>query len=164
MTKRKKFVLLYEQFCVLTPTLCSFTRRRGYGAVSGKSRRICLLSIAGKVLAKIMPNRLVEHISESAFPKTQCGFRKSRSTSDMICVSLSPCGKTPVRVLQGRHRGEARLCLSNGLVQSPPLSHHRPRPPCPGTQSTWSTALTEGYSTSDSSRSIQYIDKDLPYL
>ncbi|XP_061574023.1 uncharacterized protein LOC133440720 [Cololabis saira] len=39
----------------------------------------------GKVLAKIMFKRL-EHISEAALPETQCGFRKSRSTTDMVFV------------------------------------------------------------------------------
>ena len=41
---------------------------------------------AGKVLAKIMISRLVEHISEGVLPETQCGFRKNRSTTGMVFV------------------------------------------------------------------------------
>ena len=42
-----------------------------------------MLSIAGKVLAKIMLNRL-KTISEQLLLETQCGFHASRSTTDMI--------------------------------------------------------------------------------
>ena len=61
-------------------------KNKGDRAVCGNSRGISLLSIAGKVLSKIMLNRLVEHISEAVLPETQCGFRKSRSTTDMVFV------------------------------------------------------------------------------
>lgn len=45
-----------------------------------------LFSVAGKVLAKIMLSRLVEHISKAALPETQCGFWKTQSTTDMVFV------------------------------------------------------------------------------
>lgn len=61
-------------------------KQKGDRAVCGNSRGISLLSIAGKVLAKIMLSRLVEHISETVLPETQCGFRKTRSTTDMVFV------------------------------------------------------------------------------
>ena len=44
---------------------------------------ISLLSIAGKVLAKIMLNRL-KTISEQLLPESQCSFHAGRSTADMI--------------------------------------------------------------------------------
>ena len=44
---------------------------------------ISLLSIAGKVLAKIMLNRL-KIISEQLLPESQCGFHAGRSTADMV--------------------------------------------------------------------------------
>ena len=42
-----------------------------------------LLSIAGKVLEKIVLNRL-KTISEQLLPESQCGFCAGRSTADMI--------------------------------------------------------------------------------
>ena len=61
-------------------------KQKGDRAVCGNSRGISLLSIAGKALAKIMLSRLVEHISETVLPETQCGFRKTRSMTDMVFV------------------------------------------------------------------------------
>ena len=48
-------------------------------------RGISLLSIAGKVLARVLLNRLNEHLEQSGLlPESQCGFRKDRGTIDMI--------------------------------------------------------------------------------
>ena len=49
-------------------------------------RGITLLSIAGKILARILLNRLVPTIAEDNTPESQCGFRRSRSTTDMVFV------------------------------------------------------------------------------
>ena len=46
-------------------------------------RDISLLSVAGKILAKILLNRL-QPLSESIIPETQCGFRPGRGTTDII--------------------------------------------------------------------------------
>ncbi|KAL1255533.1 hypothetical protein QQF64_013594 [Cirrhinus molitorella] len=61
-------------------------KQKGDSAVCCNSHGISLLSVAGKVLSKIMLSRLVGHISEAVLPETQCGFRKSRSTTDVIFV------------------------------------------------------------------------------
>ena len=46
---------------------------------------ISLLSIAGKILARVLLNRLNEHLERSGLlPESQCGFRKNRGTIDMI--------------------------------------------------------------------------------
>ena len=45
-------------------------------------RGITLLSIAGKILARILLNRLVPTIAEDNTPESQCGFRRNRSTTD----------------------------------------------------------------------------------
>ena len=50
----------------------------------GNYRGISLLSIAGKVFARILLNRLNAHIAPDILPETQCGFRNNRSTVDMI--------------------------------------------------------------------------------
>ena len=43
------------------------------------------MSIAGKILARVLLNRLNEHLERSELlPESQCGFRKNRGTVDMI--------------------------------------------------------------------------------
>ena len=56
-------------------------------AECGNSRGISLLSVAGKVLAKIMLTRLLEHVVDPVLPESQFGFRRRRSTIDMIFVA-----------------------------------------------------------------------------
>ena len=46
-------------------------------------RGISLLSIAGKVFAKVALKRL-QQLGETVYPESQCGFRPNRSTTDMI--------------------------------------------------------------------------------
>ena len=53
----------------------------------GISGGISLLSEAGKVLAKIMLTRLLEHVLDLVLPGFQCGFRRGRRTIDMIFVA-----------------------------------------------------------------------------
>ena len=47
---------------------------------------ITLLSIAGKVFARVLLNRLVPTIAEEILPESQCGFRASRDTMDMVFI------------------------------------------------------------------------------
>ena len=54
--------------------------RKDCGNYSG----ISLLSIAGKIFARILINRLSTHIKPEVVLETQCGFRGNRSTADMI--------------------------------------------------------------------------------
>ncbi len=62
-------------------------KRKGDKADSGNSRGISLLSTAGKVLARIMLNRLLTSVADVVLPESQCGFRRERGTSDMIFVA-----------------------------------------------------------------------------
>ena len=57
---------------------------KGDKSVCDNHRGISLLSIAGKVLAKVLLARLNEHILDSIIPESQCGFRPNRGTADMI--------------------------------------------------------------------------------
>ena len=41
---------------------------------------VSLLVAAGKVLGKVMLQRLINNITESMLPESRCGFRKNRST------------------------------------------------------------------------------------
>ena len=56
-------------------------------AECGNSRGISLLSVAGKVLAKFMLTRLLEHVVDLVLPESQCGFRRGHSTIDLIFVA-----------------------------------------------------------------------------
>ena len=62
-------------------------KQMGDRAECGNSCGISLLSVAGKVLAKIMLIRLLEHVVDLVLPESQCGFRRGRSTIDMIFVA-----------------------------------------------------------------------------
>ena len=84
--------------------LISIYKKKGDRATCGNSRGIALLSVAGKVLAKIMITRLNQHITDSTCPESQCGFRRERGTSDMIFVS---------RQLQEKCREQRKdLCIA----------------------------------------------------
>ena len=58
--------------------------KKGDRTDCGNYRGISLLSITGKIFARILLNRLSTHITPEVVPKTQCGFRGNRSTVDMI--------------------------------------------------------------------------------
>ena len=58
-------------------------KNKGNHKDCGNYRGISLLSIAGKMMAKIIHERLAR-IAESVLTESQCGFRRNRSTIDMI--------------------------------------------------------------------------------
>lgn len=66
--------------------LVSIFKKKGDRAICSNSRGISLLSCAGKILTKIMLLRLINAVSEHVLPESQCGFRKNRSTTDMVFV------------------------------------------------------------------------------
>ena len=47
-------------------------------------RGISLLSIASKILARLIFNRIIKHVIDDIYPESQCGFRGGRGTIDMI--------------------------------------------------------------------------------
>ena len=60
-------------------------KRKGNPQVCDNHKGISLLSIAGKILAKILLNRLNAHLDQAGLiPESECGFRKDRGTIDMI--------------------------------------------------------------------------------
>ncbi|XP_049835016.1 uncharacterized protein LOC126278782 [Schistocerca gregaria] len=62
--------------------------KKGYRSVCGNYWGISLLSASGKIFARILLNRL-QTLSETILPESQCGFRPSRGTIDMIfCAQL----------------------------------------------------------------------------
>ena len=60
-------------------------KRKGDRSVCDDHRGISLLCIPGNILARIILNRLVQHVNgHDILPESQCGFRGGRSTMDMI--------------------------------------------------------------------------------
>ena len=58
--------------------------KKGDRTDCGNYRGISLLSIAGKIFARILLNRLSTHITPGVVPETQCGFKGNRNTIYMI--------------------------------------------------------------------------------
>jgi hypothetical protein len=59
-------------------------KRKGDRSDCSNHRGISLLSVAGKIMAGLILDRLTAHLSEDILPETQCGFRSGRGTVDMI--------------------------------------------------------------------------------
>ncbi|BHF83235.1 hypothetical protein SprV_0802637700 [Sparganum proliferum] len=58
--------------------------RQGNRQICDNHRGISLLNIAGKIFARILLNRLNNHLEQGLLPESQCGFRRHRGTTDMI--------------------------------------------------------------------------------
>ena len=52
--------------------------------MSNNHQGIYLLSIADKILAGILLNRLIQHFEQGLLPESQCCFRSERETTNMI--------------------------------------------------------------------------------
>ncbi|XP_063588714.1 uncharacterized protein LOC134765849 [Penaeus indicus] len=61
-------------------------KNKGEKSDCSNYRGITLLSIAGKILARVLLNRLVPTIAKDHLPEIQCGFRTNRGTTDMVFV------------------------------------------------------------------------------
>nr|VZI06603.1 unnamed protein product [Spirometra erinaceieuropaei] len=57
---------------------------KGNRQVFDNHRGISLLNIAEKIVARILLNRLNNHLEQGLLPESQCGFRRHRGTTDMI--------------------------------------------------------------------------------
>ena len=66
------------------PSIVHLYKRKGNRFACDNHRSISLLSIAGKILACILLNRLNDHLERGLLPESQCGFRRGRSTADLI--------------------------------------------------------------------------------
>lgn len=53
-------------------------------------RSITVLSLAGKALARVLLNRLYDHLLASDHLESQCGFRAGRGKIDMIFTTTPP--------------------------------------------------------------------------
>ena len=96
--------------------IISIYKKKGDRATCGNSRGISLLSVAGKVLAKVLLTRLNKSIVDEVCPESQCGFRRERGTVDMIFVA---------RQLQEKCREQNRnMCIVHGFHRSDKSLRH----------------------------------------
>nr|VZI32434.1 unnamed protein product [Spirometra erinaceieuropaei] len=65
-------------------TIVHLYKRKGNLQVCDNHHGISLLNIAGKIFARILLNRLNNHLEQGLLPESQCGFRRHRGTTDMI--------------------------------------------------------------------------------
>ena len=59
-------------------------KNKGEKATHDNHRGISLLSIAGKLVARVLLNRVIKHLLGSVVSETQSGFRQNRGTVDTI--------------------------------------------------------------------------------
>ena len=59
-------------------------KRKGSKSDCSNYRGVSLLAIAGKILGRILLNRLTHTIIEPILTESQCGFRANRGTTDMV--------------------------------------------------------------------------------
>nr|VZI29429.1 unnamed protein product [Spirometra erinaceieuropaei] len=65
-------------------TMVHLYKRKGNRQVCENHRGISLLNMAGKIFARILLNRLNNHLEQGLLPESQCGFRRHCGTTDMI--------------------------------------------------------------------------------
>ena len=58
-------------------------KNKGERASCNNHRGISLLSIAGKIMACVILNRIIHHLLDDVVSESQCGFRRNRGTIDM---------------------------------------------------------------------------------
>ena len=67
-------------------TFIHIYKRKGNRQACDDHRRISLLSISGKILARVLLNSLNNHLEHGLLPQSQCVFLKERGTFDMVFV------------------------------------------------------------------------------
>ncbi|BHF63483.1 hypothetical protein SprV_0200647500 [Sparganum proliferum] len=65
-------------------TIVHLYKRKWNRQICDNHRGISLLNIAEKIFARILLNRLNNHLEQGLLPESQCGFRRHRGTTDMI--------------------------------------------------------------------------------
>nr|VZI42999.1 unnamed protein product [Spirometra erinaceieuropaei] len=65
-------------------TIVHLYKRKGNRQVCSNHGGISWMNIAGEIFARILLNRLNNHLEQILMPESQCGFRRHRGTTDMI--------------------------------------------------------------------------------
>ena len=77
-------------------TIIHLFKWKGNPQVCDNHRGISLLSIAGKILARVLLNRLNEHLEQSGLlTESQCGFRKKQRNNRQDLYSTTASSKMP---------------------------------------------------------------------
>ena len=77
-------------------TIIHLFKRKRNPQVCDNHRGISLLSIAGKILARVLLNQLNEHLERSGLlPESQCGFRKKQRNNRHDLYSMTASRKMP---------------------------------------------------------------------
>ena len=66
--------------------IVSLYKNKGEKSDCSNYRGIILLSIAGRILARVLLSRLTLMIARENMPESQCGFRSNRGTVDLIFI------------------------------------------------------------------------------
>ena len=66
--------------------IVSLYKNKGEKSDCSNYRGVTLLSIAGKIISRVLLNRLIPAIAEKVLPESQCGFCANHGTTDMIFV------------------------------------------------------------------------------
>ena len=69
-------------------TLSPFIKTRVTGAIVITTAALSLLSITGKLFARVALNRL-QVLAEKLYPEPQAGFRAGRSTTDLLSETVA---------------------------------------------------------------------------
>lgn len=85
---RDLFVLIWKTGSVpqdfKDASIIHLYKNKGARNVCDNHRGISLLSVAGKILARVILNRIIDKIVPGVYPESQCGFRSGRGTVDMV--------------------------------------------------------------------------------
>ena len=81
-------------------------KNKGERSDCNNYRGISLLSIVGKVYARVVLARL-QKLADRVYPESQCGFRAKRSTIDMVFS---------IRQLQENAENRTCLCILASLI------------------------------------------------
>ena len=80
------FLLIWQQEKIpqeyKDATIIHLYKRKGNRQDCNNYCGISLLSNAGKILARLLPNRLKDHLNQGLLPENQCGFRIKHGTID----------------------------------------------------------------------------------
>ncbi|GFR84596.1 hypothetical protein ElyMa_002421100 [Elysia marginata] len=90
---------------------------------SATTTDISVLRIAGKILARSLLNRLLQHLKKGNL-ESQCGFRAEFGTSEMIFAVRQLKEKKPGAILLSRHDlCRSDKCLRHGQHRRPHQGH-----------------------------------------